>query len=272
VSAQTATATPHRLGRLAIRRDRPRFPTLNREGVPDDDSGGGLNEPEGPIRTRATRPPDHIAIPHGAERRPTRHSRSRSAPLHHPDPPPLADVCVLLSGGIDSSACVAFYLRLGNRVTALFVDHGQRARAEERRAARRMARHFSVPLQTVTISGGPALGPGEILGRNALLATVPLALRPSTPRVIAMGLHKGSPYPDCQPPFAEHIQRLFDLYTQGCTQFGTPFLAWERPAILALCAQERVPIAKTYSCERGTSPPCGACLSCRDRDPTNARA
>lgn len=37
------------------------------------------------------------------------------------------EVLVLLSGGIDSTACLDFYLQLGRPSCALFVDYGQPA-------------------------------------------------------------------------------------------------------------------------------------------------
>lgn len=45
------------------------------------------------------------------------------------------EALVLLSGGIDSAACVAFYRRLGNDVAAVFVDYGQPVREQEERSA-----------------------------------------------------------------------------------------------------------------------------------------
>ena len=55
-------------------------------------------------------------------------------------------VLVLLSGGIDSSACLVFYLTQGFSVSALFVDYGQVSKGREESAASAMCAHYGVPL------------------------------------------------------------------------------------------------------------------------------
>ncbi len=51
------------------------------------------------------------------------------------------DVIVLLSGGIDSAARVAFYRQLGHAVAGVFVDYGQPVRAQEEKSAVAIAAH-----------------------------------------------------------------------------------------------------------------------------------
>jgi len=46
-----------------------------------------------------------------------------------------SEVLVLLSGGIDSAACVAFFQNRGNGVGGMFVDYGQISAAREKKAA-----------------------------------------------------------------------------------------------------------------------------------------
>ena len=50
---------------------------------------------------------------------------------------------VLLSGGLDSMACVHFYLKMGYEVSALFCDYGQPAAPQEREAAICIANYFT---------------------------------------------------------------------------------------------------------------------------------
>ena len=45
------------------------------------------------------------------------------------------EVLVLLSGGIDSAGCLAFYVDMGRPVTAMFVDYGQLASNQEHMVA-----------------------------------------------------------------------------------------------------------------------------------------
>ncbi|NQU38777.1 MAG: 7-cyano-7-deazaguanine synthase [Lentisphaerae bacterium] len=56
------------------------------------------------------------------------------------------ETLVLLSGGIDSAACLDFYIAREERVRAMFVEYGQLAVTRERNAARRVATHFDIPL------------------------------------------------------------------------------------------------------------------------------
>ena len=59
---------------------------------------------------------------------------------------------------------------------------------------------------------------------------------------------------------------IIDVYTDGEVKIDAPFLTWEKPAIYTYCIDKGIPIKLTYSCEAGTSPPCGKCTSCRDRE------
>jgi len=172
---------------------------------------------------------------------------------------------VLLSGGIDSSATLALYRRRSESVLAMFVDYGQAAAAHEQAAAHRVAAHYVAPLLSVRCNGLGTFGVGYIRGRNALLLHMALAAVPFEAGQIAMGLHGGTPYADCSELFLAEMQRAFDIYCSGTIRVVAPFIDQDKRAILAFCRDVEVPIDLTYSCERGTDPPCGTCLSCLDR-------
>jgi 7-cyano-7-deazaguanine synthase len=172
-------------------------------------------------------------------------------------------VVVLLSGGLDSSACLKFYLDLGFHVSALFVDYGHAAARAEMAAANSIASHYGVKLNCIRCLDFPLSGEGFIQGRNAfLLFCALMVLRNSG--MIAIGIHSGTSYADCTPDFVELMQRTFDLYTQGTIRIVTPFLLWDKAKIWHYSLDRGVPISKTYSCEEGLSVPCGHCLSCKD--------
>jgi 7-cyano-7-deazaguanine synthase len=172
---------------------------------------------------------------------------------------------VLLSGGLDSSATLALYRRRSAAVTALFIDYGHPAAACEVEAARRVAKHYDTPLTSVRCVGLPSVNVGFVRGRNALLLQVALAAAPFEVGQIAMGLHSGTPYGDCSPSFLVEMQRCFDVYCDGRIQIVAPFIDHDKRAVVAYCRETDVPTDLTYSCERGTNPCCGTCLSCRDR-------
>src|SRR5216683_5797238 len=108
-------------------------------------------------------------------------------------------VTVLLSGGIDSSCCLAYYLDEDFRVDALFVDYGQLSAKRELRAAKSVCLHFRVPLRIIRLSGASEKGRGLITGRNAfLLCLCAIEYRPNA-GIVALGIHSGTQYRDCSP-------------------------------------------------------------------------
>jgi tRNA(Ile)-lysidine synthase TilS/MesJ len=52
------------------------------------------------------------------------------------------NVSVLLSGGLDSSACIHYYLSQSFKVNAIFIDYGQKANENELNSAINIARHY----------------------------------------------------------------------------------------------------------------------------------
>ena len=172
---------------------------------------------------------------------------------------------VLLSGGIDSCAALALYRRRSASVSALFVDYGQAAASHEQLAAGKVAAHYDATFSTVRCVGLGEFRAGYVRARNALLLQVALAAAPFEVGQIAMGLHAGTPYADCMPVFVAEMQRVFDIYCDGKIRVTAPFIDQDKLGVLAFCREAGVPLALTYSCERGTEPPCGACLSCLDR-------
>ena len=171
------------------------------------------------------------------------------------------NVTVLLSGGIDSSACIAFYLRQNFTVEGIHVNYGQPAAEKEWQSALAIADHYDIKLSRLEVIGARPKDAGLIVGRNAFLAFT--ALSETTGKIIAMGIHAGVSYFDCGPTFVEKIQDLFNCYTDGKVCIATPFLKWSKLQIWEFCKQANVPTELTYSCERSNQP-CGHCASCKD--------
>ena len=176
---------------------------------------------------------------------------------------------VLISGGIDSAACVQYYLDMGFEVKGLFIDYGQRARNNEQRSATKVAAYYHVKLDQVSFSCKENYGPGEIRGRNAFLILAVLLYYPRLKGIISLGIHSGTPYYDCSSQFIKDITPIIDAYTDGEVKIDAPFLTWEKPAVYSYCKEKNIPIHLTYSCEAGTNPPCGECSSCKDREALN---
>jgi 7-cyano-7-deazaguanine synthase len=179
---------------------------------------------------------------------------------------------ILLSGGIDSASCVAFYLRLGQEVTGIFVDYRQPPRAQEEHSARAVAAHYRVPLEVIRCRGQERSYSGEIRGRNAFLVFAALLFAPIQSGVISLGIHVGTPYYDCSESFAADMERIVGGYTNGLVTLGLPFLTWSKWMIYQFAREAEVPVSLTWSCEVGPTTPCGQCLSCLDRETLHARS
>jgi 7-cyano-7-deazaguanine synthase len=181
------------------------------------------------------------------------------------------EIMVLLSGGIDSMACADFYRSMDRSVCGMFVDYGQAAATHEATASRAVARHLAIPLLSVTTQGPSPKGAGEIPARNAFLASLAAMERPSTVRAIAMGLHAGTSYPDCSAQFVEAATALLRLQSSPVGILA-PFVDWHKQEVIAYVLKRGLPVNLTYSCEAGTLPTCGTCMSCLDRRALDARA
>lgn len=168
---------------------------------------------------------------------------------------------VLLSGGVDSALLIALLHKRNWNLEALWVDYGQPARDSEEVASAAVAAHYGVPWSSTE---APSWGtyPGEIPHRNDVLMALAAALFPK--QCIALGIHSGTPYADCSPPWVEAWNRLLAVQEPSHSGLQTPLLHLEKGEVYALANLEDVPTSLTYSCETGNSP-CGTCRSCHDR-------
>jgi 7-cyano-7-deazaguanine synthase len=177
----------------------------------------------------------------------------------------LTSATVLMSGGIDSAACAWFLKRQGMNVRGAFINYGQAAAGPERQAAVCVAGRLSITLDAFNVGAQQGFGAGELPYRNAFLIFTTLFLQRQQEGVLAIGVHAGTPYFDCSPAFVASIATLVSEHSDGRVTVVAPFLDWSKRDIITYCQQEGVPIQLTYSCEAGFEPPCGRCLSCRDR-------
>lgn len=179
-----------------------------------------------------------------------------------------AMITVLASGGLDSTTCLSYYQAAGYAVRALWIDFGQPAGRAEEQAVERIAGFYHVPLQKVRVRGisWPQLGnePFEYRGRNLTLVSLALNTATIEPGLIALGIHQGTSFLDCSPAFCEQLNELLILLSNGLIRLDCPFLHWSKEDIFDYALSNDVPIELTYSCEKGSIPPCEECVKCRD--------
>lgn len=207
---------------------------------------------------------------------------------------------VLLSGGLDSTTCLAIAKARGFQPLALTFRYGQRHEVEIE-ASRRVARAFGVRRHVVAaldgaLFGGSALtDPGIDVpkGRSAeqMGADIPVTYVPARNTVfLAMALAMAeandardifigvnaldySGYPDCRPEYIEAFQRMADLATAGAVRDGravtihAPLIAMSKAEIVAEGNRLGVDWSLTSTCydpDRDGAA-CGRCDACRLR-------
>ena len=202
---------------------------------------------------------------------------------------------VLLSGGLDSTTCLAWAIREGFACHTLAIDYGQRHRVELDAAARLAAalgvtdhRVVRVDLRAI---GGSALtadvavpkGRDEadmaaaipvtyVPARNSMFLCVALGFAETvgaTELVAGMNALDYSGYPDCRPEFVRAFETMANLATRAGVEGArftvhTPLMQLDKAGIIGLGTSLGVDYAATHSCY-DPSPAglaCGACDSC----------
>ncbi len=202
-------------------------------------------------------------------------------------------VC-LLSGGLDSSTCLALARREGFECYALSFDYGQRHRVELEAAARvaralGAAQHRILPLPAFSgsaLTGDATVPKGRSL--HEMGAGIPVTYVPARNTVflacalawaevlgagdifIGVNALDYSGYPDCRPEFIQAFERMANLATKAAVEgrqrvkINAPLIALRKAGIVRLARELGVPFGLTFSCyDPGPDGrPCGACDSC----------
>ncbi len=203
---------------------------------------------------------------------------------------------VLLSGGLDSTTCLAIARDQGYRCHALSVEYGQR-HAAELTASRRVAQAFEVAehrFARVDLGqfGGSALTdngiavpmegpqPGVIPvtyvpARNTVMLSLALGwaeVLGATDLFIGVNAIDYSGYPDCRPEYVKAFETMANLGTKAGVEgarirIHTPLIDLSKAEIIDLGARLGVDYGLTVSCYQADSSgrACGACDACRLR-------
>ena len=207
---------------------------------------------------------------------------------------------VLLSGGVDSTTCLALAVRRYGacNVTALTFLYGQK-HANEIENARKVAEHFSVNIVEAHVdseifqgsSSTLLKGNGEIAHksyakiiaedgegtvdtyvpfRNGLMLSQAAALAYSLEAdEVWYGAHAddaaGSAYPDCTPEFYESMDKTIFHGTGHKVHLLAPLLNLNKAQVVAAGLRVKAPYELTRSCYEGHEYACGKCATCIDR-------
>ena len=208
---------------------------------------------------------------------------------------------VLVSGGLDSTTCLAIAQKKGFELYALTLSYGQRHKVEVQ-AARKVARVYRVKkhleLQvSLTAFGGSALTDSKIKvpkqrslqamgkgipstyvpARNTVFLSLSLAwaeVLGAEDVFIGVNALDYSGYPDCRPQFIRAFERLAKLATkkgvEGRWRFKihTPLIRMTKARIIQTGLKLGVDYGLTHSCYDPTPSGklCGRCDSCLLRE------
>ena len=215
-----------------------------------------------------------------------------------------ARAVVLLSGGLDSSTCLAWARDRGFECWTLAVDYGQRHRVELE-AARRVAQalgsagHRELKLDLRAIGGSALTADLEVprdRDERAMGADIPVTYVPARNTVLlglALGLAETlgahdlvagmnaldySGYPDCRPEFVRAFEVLANLATRAGAEGAvftvhTPLMSLDKAGVIRLGRSLGLDYSLTHTCYDPAPDPaspgarlaCGRCDACRLR-------
>ncbi|MDF2873783.1 MAG: queC [Sporomusa sp.] len=199
---------------------------------------------------------------------------------------------VLLSGGLDSTVCMAVANSEGYELLPISFNYHQR-HSRELAAAASVAQHYHVDRHLVIETNMEAIG-GSALTDTSLAVPqgnidasgVPVTYVPARNLIFlsyALGyaevtgsdrIYIGvnaldySGYPDCRPKFIALFQQLANYSTKAATEDGrktiieTPLINLTKRDIVLLGNRLSAPLYLTTSCYQGGDEACGQCDSC----------
>lgn len=204
-------------------------------------------------------------------------------------------VC-LLSGGLDSSVCLAYARRQGFSCYALSIDYGQRHRIELEAAARvaqalSVAEHrivgvdlggfggsaltdrIAVPKHRSPEEMGQGIPVTYVPARNTVFLSLALAwaeVLQAADIFLGVNAIDYSGYPDCRPEYIEAFERMANMATKAGVEgrlrirIHTPLIRLSKAEIVKLGSELGLDFRLTSSCydPDETGRPCGACDSC----------
>lgn len=199
---------------------------------------------------------------------------------------------VLLSGGLDSTTCMAVANNLGYELYPISFNYHQR-HSIELIGAKKVAEFYKVKKHLIidtnmNLIGGSALTDetidvpnGEIEREDVPVTYVParnlifLSYALGYAEVVGanhvfIGVNSVdySGYPDCRPQFIEKFQTIADYATAATAVNGasikieTPLQTLSKKEIVQLGIKLGAPLQYTHSCYKGGEKACGICDSC----------
>lgn len=199
---------------------------------------------------------------------------------------------VLLSGGLDSTVCMAVAKAEGYQLFPISFNYHQR-HSRELNCARQVAEFYKVTNHLVIETNMDAIGGSaltdntvEVPHGDVLRDDIPVTYVPARNLIflsyalgyaevtgaerIFIGVNSldYSGYPDCRPEFINLFQGVADYSTKAAVQdersikVETPLIHLSKKEIVELGTKLGAPLKFTTSCYKGGEAACGECDSC----------
>lgn len=196
-------------------------------------------------------------------------------------------VCVLLSGGIDSTGLIHYYKRLRYSVYPLLINYGQKAFHSEKKSSLFIVNHFGtnnlriIDLKNISLQSDNPLIIGYrrklvsyrkksnaeyFPNRNLFLLTVAsIYAKENSIDKISIGIIDSGPnsYPDTTNQFLRKVNQLFKKVEN--ISIEAPFVNKNKIFIINSLKKSDFEISFTYSCNIRSNKPCLNCASCIER-------
>jgi 7-cyano-7-deazaguanine synthase len=176
---------------------------------------------------------------------------------------------MLMGGGIDSTLVALILLKkcTSKDLFGLHIDYGHPASESEYAAVKTFCGHHGIGCSEIKISFPTETDNQEIPGRNMvfLLVASSIADRKGFTS-ISVGFHRGTICYDQTDNFIGHAESIILGYFSGRISIYHPLINLNKKEVIELSKVNGLDFASVYSCQAGTSPPCGKCPSCLDRN------
>lgn len=197
---------------------------------------------------------------------------------------------VVLSGGMDSTAALAWAQMHHEVVGALSFWYGSKHNDREWESAQRVAHMLGAPLKRARLdfvadtfksdllkTGGdvpeghyadPSMQKTVVPFRNGIMLAIAAGYAESIgAEAIVLGNHFGdhAVYPDCRKDFIEPMALAILNGTYAKVKLLSPFCDWTKTDIARWGVNHCVPFDLTWSCYKGGEKHCGKCGTCVER-------
>lgn len=199
-------------------------------------------------------------------------------------------VCVLLSGGMDSTVALYDAHKKHEVITAVSFDYGSKHNEKEIAYAKQHSDQLGIEHLTISLDFINALFQSDLLQsggeipeghyaeenmkstvvpfRNGIMLSIAAGLAESKQTEgLVIAAHSGDHaiYPDCRESFMRGMAEAIQQGTYAHLQVLRPFIDIDKTEIVRRGAALGVDFSQTWSCYKGQQQHCGACGTCIER-------